>query len=103
MEDGRRGGADEDTLIDAKKPEWGEEADGRGVRGEERLERSGDGRMEEKNGEQEHDGHALKQRRNTSKDVLPDGVEQDALEREEGGGRKHPTCKDSGGVREQMG
>ena len=58
--------------------------------------------MEKQNGEQEHDRRALKQRRDASKDVLPDDVEQDALEREEGGGREHSACEDGRGVREQV-
>jgi hypothetical protein len=102
MEDSRRGGADEDTLIDAQKPEWRKEADDRGARGEERFERPRDCRIEKQNGEQEHDGGALKQRRNAPNDVLSDDVKQDPLEREEAGGRKYPTRKDGGGVREQM-
>ena len=58
--------------------------------------------MEKQNGEQDHDRHALKQRRNASKDVLSDDVEQDALEREEGGGREHSTREDSRGVRDNV-
>ncbi len=58
--------------------------------------------MEKQNGEQEHDGHALKQRRDTSKDVLADDVEQDALEREKSGGCKCSAREDGRGVREKM-
>jgi len=102
MEDGRCGRAEEDALIDAQKPEGREETDGRGTRGEKRFKRPGEGRMEKQNGEQERDGHALKQRRDASKDVLPDDVEQDALEREEGGGRKHSACEHSRRVCQQV-
>ena len=102
MEDCRCGGAHEDALIDAQKPEGRKEANGRGARGEERFERSGEGRMEKQNSEQEHNGRALKQRRDASKDVLPDDVQEDALKREEGGGRKRSACEHSYGVREQV-
>ena len=102
MEDSRCGGANEDALIDAQKPEWRKEANDRSARGEKWFERPRDCRIEKQNGEQEHDGGALKQRRNTPNDMLSDDVEQDSLKRQEGGGRKHPARKDSGRVREQM-
>src|SRR5882757_6043881 len=76
MEDSRCRGAEEETLIDAQKPEWREEANG-GCAGEKRFERPRDGRMKKQNGEQKHNRCALKQRRDASKDVLPENVEQD--------------------------
>ncbi len=102
MEDSGSGRAHEDAFIHAQKPEGREETNGRSTRGEKRFERPGEVRMEKQNGEQEHDGHALKQWRDASKDVLPDDVEQDALEREEGGGRKRSACEHSRGVREKV-
>jgi hypothetical protein len=38
MEDSRGGGAHEETLIDAQKPEWREETDGRSAGGKKRFE-----------------------------------------------------------------
>jgi hypothetical protein len=58
--------------------------------------------MKQKNGEQDHDGRALKQRRHASKEMLSEEVEQDALEREEGGGREGSAGEDGESVRKQM-
>jgi hypothetical protein len=55
--------------------------------------------MEKQNGEQKHNRCALKQRRDASKDVLFENVEQDALEREESSGCEHSARADSRGVR----
>jgi hypothetical protein len=102
LEDRGCGGAQEETLIEAQKPEWREEAYYWSAGGEKRFERPGDGRMEKENGQQQHDGSALKQRRDPPEYVLPNEIEQDALEREEGSGREHSASEDSSGVGNQM-
>ena len=102
MEDGGCGGSGEEALIDAEKPEGWEVADGRALP----EVRSGlqaslrDGREEQQDGEQEHDGRALKQRGDAAKDVFADGVEEDALQGEECGGGEHSAREDCGEVGE---
>jgi hypothetical protein len=58
--------------------------------------------MKKQNCEQKHDGHALKQWCDASKDVLADDVEHHPLECEEGGGRERSAREDSYGVCQEM-